>query len=63
MTTMDIMYDEPILGIDRVQFSFEGNLGGLVVSNNILAMAMPDTGHVMRIDLQQARSVDGTRVK
>lgn len=51
--------DGRIFTIDEVQFQFPGNLLSMAVGNNILLMAL-DNNRLKRIDLQQAKQVEGS---
>jgi hypothetical protein len=52
--------------LDRVQFLFPGKISSLLVSNNILIIALErdlEKGHrILRIDLSQAYSIDGNHL-
>jgi len=47
-----------MFALTKVQFKLGAKLLYMVVSNNIIAMAL-DNNHVLRIDLEKAHEVDG----
>jgi hypothetical protein len=50
--------EEPIFGIDYVQFQMPAKLVDMAVSNNILIVAL-DTFRLLRIDLDNPLEVEG----
>ena len=50
--------EEPIFGIDYVQFQMPGKLVDMAVSNNILIAAL-DNFSLLRIDLDNPLEVEG----
>ncbi|KAF9974592.1 hypothetical protein BGZ73_001990 [Actinomortierella ambigua] len=53
--------DSRIFTLDRVDYSIPGQLVSLVVSNNIMIMAL-DNMHLMRIDLQKANEIEDIEI-
>lgn len=54
--------EEPIFGIDYVQFQMPAKLVDMAVSNNILIVAL-DTYRLLRIDLDNPLEVEGEYFK
>lgn len=54
--------EEPIFGIDYVQFQMPAKLVDMAVSNNILIVAL-DTFRLLRIDLDNPLEVEGEKNK